>query len=68
MGMYQVGPSFGLERRPKYLRKYVCSSLAVVRQRVHDSSAETNNDELLIDRQRFRDNDYIDGNNWLRDL
>jgi hypothetical protein len=39
-----------LPKEPKYLRKYVCSRLAVARQRVHDSSAETNNKELFIAR------------------
>jgi hypothetical protein len=52
-----------LPKVPKYLRKYVCSSLAVARQRVHNSSTETNNEELLIARQRFRNHGYIDGNN-----
>jgi hypothetical protein len=51
-----------LPKGPKYLRKYVCSSLAVARQRVHDSSAETNNEEFLIARQRLRNQGYIDGN------
>jgi hypothetical protein len=31
-------------------------------------SAETNNEELLIARQRFRNHGYIDGNNWSRRL
>jgi hypothetical protein len=31
-------------------------------------SAENNNEELLIARQRFRDHGYIDGNNWSRRL
>jgi hypothetical protein len=52
-----------LSKGPKYLRKYVCFSLAVARQRVYDSSADTNNQELLIARQRFRNHGYIDGNN-----
>jgi hypothetical protein len=26
----------------------ICSSLAVAKQRVHDASADTNNEELLI--------------------
>jgi hypothetical protein len=44
---------------------YICmSSLGIARQRVHDSSPETNNEELLIARQRFRNHGYIDGNNW----
>jgi hypothetical protein len=29
-------------------------------------STETNNEELLIARQRFHNHGYIDGNNWLR--
>jgi hypothetical protein len=35
-------------QRAGIFRKCVCSSLAVGRQRVHDSSAETNSEELLI--------------------
>jgi hypothetical protein len=31
-------------------------------------SAETNNEELFIARQRFRNHGYIDGNNWSRRL
>jgi hypothetical protein len=54
-----------LPKGPKYMRKYgymyVCSSLDIARQRVHDSSAETSNEELLITRQRFRNHGYIDG-------
>jgi hypothetical protein len=30
-------------------------------------SAETNNEELLTARQRFRNHGYIEGNNWSRD-
>jgi hypothetical protein len=52
-----------LSKGPIYLRKYVCSSLAFARQRIHDSSAETNSEELLIARQRFRNYGYIDGKN-----
>jgi hypothetical protein len=37
--------------------KYVCSSLAIARQLI---SAKTNNEELLIARQRFRNHGYID--------
>jgi hypothetical protein len=44
-----------LLKGPKCLRKYVCSSLAVARQRAHDS--------LLKATQRFRNHGYIDGNN-----
>jgi hypothetical protein len=29
--------------------------------------AETNDEELLIAREKFRKNDYIDGNNWSLD-
>jgi hypothetical protein len=39
--MYQVGPSFGLERGPK--------------------SAETSDEELLIARQWFCNQGYVDG-------
>jgi hypothetical protein len=39
---------------------YVCFSLGIARQRVRDSSAETNNEELLT-RQPFRNHGYIDG-------
>jgi hypothetical protein len=56
-----------LSKGPKYLRKYVCSTLAVARQRVHDSW-ETNNEELLVARQRFRNHGYIDGNSRSRRL
>jgi hypothetical protein len=52
-----------LPKGPKYLRKYVCFSLAVARQRVHDSSSEANNEKLLIAGQRLRNHEYIDGNN-----
>jgi hypothetical protein len=31
-------------------------------------STETNNEELLIARQRFHNHRYIDGNNWSRSL
>jgi hypothetical protein len=51
-----------LSKGPKYVRKYVCSSLAVARQRVYDSSTETNNEDLLISRQRFHNHGYIDNN------
>jgi hypothetical protein len=49
-------------QRAKISEEYVCSSLALARQRVRDSSAGTNNEELLIARRRFCNHGYIDGN------
>jgi hypothetical protein len=55
-----------LPKGPKYLRKngymYVCMSQPGHCQAT-GTSAETNNEELLIARQRFRNRGYIDGNN-----
>jgi hypothetical protein len=48
-----------LPKGQKYLRKYVCSSLAVAMQRLHDSYPR----KPTIAMQRFRNRKYIDGDN-----